>query len=474
MRSCFYLLCSLTLVLSYPQSGFAATINAASPSATDVQAAINRALDRDTVVVPPGSVTWTSSVTVSNKSVTILGAGPDLTNITGNIASKGSALGASVRSSPVDFVTVSGISFGTVNGSISGILNIGNSNANGAPALNFRVTNCKFNHTPTNGADATGTRALQLAGVYGLVDHCTFISTSGNGGQMITINRDNPMSTANTYHTPQPLGDTNCVCIEDCTFKAAARNDGAFDMYTGCKVTFRHNTVDNTFFGWHGYDSGNRSARSFEVYQNTCSFSNGLDGNNIVVRGGTGVIWGNTFDSHWGDASGNGFIGFLIYAADHVFVRPVAYSPSAFWGSTASGGGAGPVAEAGKTATGSAKVDGNLVGPGPADQGYPLLDQPGHGSFPVGNPGNWPTASSYSDSTYEALDPIYQWGNKVNGNTSPRAGCQSAATANYVKANRDYYDNVAKPGYTPLQYPHPLTQTSSPLAAPKNLTVVPN
>ncbi len=116
-------------------------------------------------------------------------------------------------------------------------------------------------------------------------------------------------------------------------------------------------------------------------------------------------------------------------------------------------------------------MDGNQVGPGTLAQGYPVLDQPGRGSFPVGNPGNWPNKTTgYTNAEYEALDPIYFWNNTLNGNTSPRAGFNVPTTVNYVVAGRDYLDNVAKPGYTPLAYPHPLTQNNP--SSPQNLRVV--
>jgi hypothetical protein len=471
MRNRSYLLCSLILALSSARSSFATTINAASLSASAVQTAINSAQDGDTVVIPGGSATWTTPCNVVGKSITIQGAGIDLTTITRNITST-TTVGLNIDVGGGKFVTISGITFNTVQ-SAPGIVSI-NANANGVPTVQFRVHHCKFNCTSTGGG-ANG-RGLMISAAYGLVDHCTFTNTNAQGGQMLSIFMDSSFSTCNTYHTPQFLGDQNSVVIEDCAFNAASRNDGAFDMYVGAKVTFRHNTVDNTFIGWHGFDSQYRSARSFEIYQNTFTFStNAGVGNNIVVRGGTGVIWGNTFDSHWGSGpNGDGFIALQYQGAGHTFVRPRAFAPSSLWGSITSGPNF--VAELGQTVSGSAKIDGNQVGPGKVDQGYPCLDQPGRGSFPVGNPGNWPTKSTgYTDAQYQALDPIYQWNNNVNGHTSSLCGYNVPETANYVKPNRDYYDNVAKPGYTPLVYPHPLIQSDvgGPPAAPKNLTVVP-
>ena len=49
------------------------TVNAASVSFTDVNAAITAALDGDTVVIPAGTASWTSGIGISNKNLTVVG-----------------------------------------------------------------------------------------------------------------------------------------------------------------------------------------------------------------------------------------------------------------------------------------------------------------------------------------------------------------------------------------------------------------
>ena len=53
----------------------AATINAANCTQSTVQAAINSAADGDTVTVPAGTCTWSAAVSISNKTITLRGAG---------------------------------------------------------------------------------------------------------------------------------------------------------------------------------------------------------------------------------------------------------------------------------------------------------------------------------------------------------------------------------------------------------------
>ena len=68
-----------------------ATIQAGGCSQSQVVSAINSAKDGDTVVVAAGSCTWTSTVTIDGKSITLQGAGIDSTIITDGIDSGGGA-----------------------------------------------------------------------------------------------------------------------------------------------------------------------------------------------------------------------------------------------------------------------------------------------------------------------------------------------------------------------------------------------
>src|SRR5262245_10203780 len=67
----------------------AATIQAQGCNSSQVAAAINSAADGDTVVVPAGTCTWTSPLTIG-KSITLQGAGADATIIVDGIAAPSS------------------------------------------------------------------------------------------------------------------------------------------------------------------------------------------------------------------------------------------------------------------------------------------------------------------------------------------------------------------------------------------------
>jgi hypothetical protein len=451
-------------------TGQAATITAAALTPSAVQTAINSAANGDTVKIPAGSATWTTGVTVTGKSITLAGAG------TGQTIIHRSTTDNSVRAilvyplAATNTFKMSGIEFDTVNPASNGIVAIGVPNGTTPVTAQFRISNCKFNHTPTGGGSASGTRGVYISGTYGLIDHCTFVSTAANGGQMITLDPNNTRDGIMTWHTPQAWGDANNVFVEDCTFNAYGPNDGAIDAYEGVRYVFRHNTVHNTNVGNHGYDSSYRGARSMEIYNNTFTndgvVSVGFPA--VIHRAGGLLFHDNTMS---GGVIG---IGYYIWGANPLNNRPRPMAPNAAWGSVSAGvdqiSTSNPGAPNFRSA-GADPVDGNTV-TGGLSAGYPLLDQPGRGSFPSytnGNPGNWPnTTTGYASSAYQVLDPVYTWNNIVAGVSLNDIGANGEPLGvNFMQLNRDYYVDTAKSGYTPYTYPHPLS-----LGAPSNLRVV--
>jgi hypothetical protein len=424
------------LLLACSGTGIGSTIVASGCSGSQVQSAIDAAGNGDTVQVPAGSATWTSSVLVTGKSITLQGAGVGQTVITRNTAANSDAALVAMLSPGYRF-TLSGFTFSTVNLAQWGIVNISGTTGGAAPSgAQFRITNCRINVAPTT--PDTGFRGIQCTSVYGVIDHC-YIYNSSSNGQGISIGGNNSWNQTNcpTYSTPQSLGDTNAVVIEDCTFDFADLGDGALDSYVGTKFVFRHNTVMNTNVGWHGADSAFRSCRSFEIYQNTFQASIVIY-TAIRARGGTGVVWGNTIAGLYRD----------FFTLSHYRADP-AYNSSQPPG---------------------LNIDGNFD-----TSGYPLLDQIGRGSFPTVTP--WPNQLGYTQAQYESLDPMYQWGNNFKGSTSPTCTVDlPPQSATYIKPDRDYYDNRPKPGYVALTYPHPLVtgaplRQSSASSPPRNLRI---
>ena len=82
-------------------------------------------------------------------------------------------------------------------------------------------------------------------------------------------------------------------------------------------------------------------------------------------------------------------------------------------------------------------------------------------------------------------EPVYVWANTGTGNyTNPgigdyspnECGATAPSAVGYIVKDRDFFLNVAKPGYVPYGYPHPLASGTGPPptatvpAAPTGLT----
>ncbi|OGS28136.1 MAG: hypothetical protein A2297_09615 [Elusimicrobia bacterium RIFOXYB2_FULL_48_7] len=108
---------------------------------------------------------------------------------------------------------------------------------------------------------------------------------------------------------------------------------------------------------------------------------------------------------------------------------------------------------------GTSSFDGNVIPFGQPGAGYPCLDQIGRG----------PGTELLSGVTVQKSEPVYLWNNTVNGSPSGliiNTGC--SARPLQIVENRDYYNGIPRPGYTPYTYPHPMAiddaDTSSPTA----------
>lgn len=427
----------------------ASTITAASTSSSDVQSAINSAAQGDTVVIPIGTNTWTSGVTVAYKSLTVQSAAGgysgsstggfgSFTSTSRTVLTNNIGVGTQLilfNLAPTNFVTVKNLDFASLISNQSGNVAVQNP-ATHLPFVAIRFTGCVFYIRPTT--VTVGYRALSFYSVYGLVDNCYFRNVVGDGGHGIDLDVDGTRLMGTNWHTAQFYGDTNTLCIETCTFDFDAFGDNSSDCYNGAKFVIRHCVFTNTYPGWHGADSGPRGVRMFEVYNNWFYSRSGFHALQLATaRSGSGVLYSNIADSGWNGGS-------TLYMRQY---RASADYPQSYTSQTdflPSGGLQGPM-------NGSRTVDGNF-----GANGYPGLDQIGRGSFTV-NPVIW--TSSFATNNYEPIEGVYMWSNNINGNLAPTGlaqGFDGEAITNIIMLGRDYYDNTPKPGYSALVYPHPL------------------
>lgn len=466
----------------------------------DVQAAINAASDGDIVSMSTGTCKWTIQVSMTNKGITIQGAGIDQTIIVDNVTNYKSPLQIIMTQDKAFRIT--GLTFDATQAQalnhswgqiqITGI------------AKGWRVDHIKIDNMSYVGIAVAGSGGE----TYGLIDNSIFnkyLSYSASGVYILGNMSGTPKGDASWDLTYTP-GTANAVYIENNIFNCYGMGNGGIDAYGGARYVFRYNQVNGTNVNHHGFDSGGyASPHTFEIYNNT--FNN--TGSNIfttigLLRGGTGVIFNNTITGNYNsfavlanfrsDPDGEGMVtnssdsstildnasgnfnflkngprsSWALYnQTDGSYCLATVTSNTRMTCSSPLTGGATNLfrnsdvyavsyfTAIGGMCTGYGTLDGNT----PGQQGYPCYQQIGR-------------------TTGQALAPLYLWGNNFKGNLSPIAGVSGTRTAAlHILTNRDYYNNTQKPGYTPYAYPHPLQAyfdnppDTTPPAAPTGLTV---
>jgi hypothetical protein len=284
---------------------------AATTALLDVQAAVNSAAEGDTVVVPAGTATWTSTL-----------------NLTKGITLQGQTLvaGAGTASPTVTDGTV--ILDDVALNSTTGTYDIINITATQNQV--FHITGFTFRKGSRTVGSAKG-GAIQVQGVvHGLtgsgscrVDHCLFdllyqISVFVNGWVTNTVidhcvgnyahaahsgdinngwGWNNGDTFGNTSWSDNSyFGSNNFIFFEDNTTINTTQyvTTGSIDCQHGGRYVVRHCYFQNCAPNTHGTETGGRvrGIRAHEWYQNTFKFTYaGVLG---MMRAGTGVSWGNT------------------------------------------------------------------------------------------------------------------------------------------------------------------------------------
>ncbi len=418
--------------LLWTTSARAATIQAASCSQAAVATAVNSARDGDTVVVPAGSCSWTANLTITNKMLTIQGAGIGQTTLIDNVPR--------VNGQPqmLNWITkdgglsrITGITFQggtTPDGFNTGIVDIS------GVSHQLRIDHCRFVPTQTSG--------LMLEGyLWGVIDHNIFDVSSGTGFGMYIFHNAWNVSGSDfgdaSWADDTSMGTNKAMFVEDNTFtnnQSVIPQQYAVDGWSGSRVVYRNNTFVNTTWANHGTESSGRwrSQRQYEVYNNTFSLNGNISFPSMVgARGGVGVIFNNT-------ATTSGGAGIDVLVDLQYYRATGSFDP---WGQC----------------NGSSVWDGDQQ-----SNGYPCLDQPGRGKGSLlsnftPTPTGWPT---------QIAEPTYAWNNRVNGTVSNvRSNVPS-----YIVEGRDFV-NLAKPNYTSFVYPHPLVSPSTPPGVPQNLSL---
>lgn len=268
------------------RSGGGNDILAASCSQRDVQAAIDSAADGDTVRVPAGVCTWTETVSISNRMITLKGAGAGPSGTVVAYGGTGHSLIAIAAATASGTIDVSGFRFVGGDRNYWGGTAIRFSGPAGWGAL--RIHDNVFD----------GNRQWSIRGsaaTSGLADHNTF---QGVAHGFYLEGRGDA-----DWLTPLTLGSADFFFVEDNLFDFEDSPGGvgavAGDHSNGGRVVYRRNTIRNAFLETHDRArNGAPSANAWEIYENTF-VADSRKWKAIDLSAGTGVVWGNAFVGDW-------------------------------------------------------------------------------------------------------------------------------------------------------------------------------
>jgi len=180
--------------------------------------------------------------------------------------------------------------------------------ANGLVDVTGESQSIKIHHLALDMSASTSGRAMKIGDynddvhISGVIYGCT-ITGSTVGGTIQGITVYGPLAAVNDWQGTPKLGtdfmDYGGMFIENNTFNYTIESDQAVDTSQNARFVFRYNTVVNTSVGMHGYDSGCASTHVFEIYNNDFSTTGMSPSRAVNIRGGTGVIFNNTYDSHY-------------------------------------------------------------------------------------------------------------------------------------------------------------------------------
>ncbi|MGA3199224.1 MAG: hypothetical protein ABSD89_07430 [Halobacteriota archaeon] len=400
-----WLLLLLVFLLSafFGKEAQAKTVNAASCSQADVASAVAQAANGDTVMIPSCSQTnWTTTVQV-NTCIDIEGQGQGVTTLGDNVAKNGT-------DTSVLFLFNGNCSSGNIqlaNMTIVGvatdpsIYNKGHVRILGTPQY-FRVHHITMNN-PTTSFLTANTPA------YGLVDHLTVPNCNPSGGSgAINLKAsawgggNNSYGDASWADTASLPGSSSAIFIEDSTFSCTdpVYLTNVMDGDSGARFVFRFNTLTGANTTSHGTDSSQRerSIRWQEVYKNAYNFSSQASPGFIAwVRGGSGIMWGNS-------VTGQGWLSSMLQVSN--LRDSTSYTP---WGQC----------------NGTSVYDRNSN-----STGYICVDQPGAGTSNLLS-GDPPAPTSWVGNI---SFPIYVYLNSASGSENDTTG-----NSTNVQQNRDYF-----------------------------------
>ena len=335
-------------------SGFAwaGTYTAATCDYSDVKAIINgpkhKAVNGDVIVIPAGTCTWTTGITISGIGITIEGQGTPKTGA--STVGAGTSTTILVQNMTSSLFSASGVPYGQLmrysmmylkpeigltNEAVA-IRTSGTCTQRGCP--NIRVDNVTFDTGYTKDPAAADTISNNLFGVY---DHNTFYGSGGLGPAAVQISFSAWQGVGDygdeSFAAPDSTGTAQALFLENNDLEGArgSENDVGFNGLGGDRYVIRYNISNATpgtgLFSTHGtaWTGRDRGTRQREVYRNqiNCSPTGGSCGGG-GFNSGMGYVFENAFA-----APGSGWFNHYLTVDE-----PRAWRAISMWGFCAGAG----------------------------------------------------------------------------------------------------------------------------------------
>jgi hypothetical protein len=472
----------------------AGTHAAASCSQEDVQAAVNAASAGDTVLVPPGTAVWTSSISI-RKGLHLKGAGG------GGFVGHSRTLMA-ISPGVKTFVTQAGL--GLRPGQTVKALFLGNGKRHLEGTVEaYDGTSLRLNVTKTGSSGSYGAWVLAVPAATTLVNNAAndwgraMVDVSEDPAAGVEISGIRFVSGTAKYGAHLNLrraAGGKPVVIHDCWFTHGGEIGRAIQVMNNRGLVFRcsfdggldagvpvlhHTGITLKWLGgeasqsWTSPDTmGSKDTTGLNNFYVENCYSAGAqcfdfdDNSRTVVR--HCVFNNSNLGSHGAETSPEGLRHFELY--DNTFLFDNLGNDTLnlcrwFW----LRGGTGVI-------TDNVMPDMKSQIWGDPDEFQMIVMSlrrnclyAGH-SYPVPR-----QVGQGHDGAGYILDPLYFWNNPGN----PRVGLndyepdevgRGLRTADYIRQGRDYHVDKARPGYTKYAYPHPLRTEPLPGHSPRRAT----
>jgi hypothetical protein len=278
-------------------AGRAKVISAASCNFIDVSNAVASASAGDTVQLPPGTSSWSQTLTLNG--VSLAGSGTNATKIIDEESRSGGAQLVMAYPTAGNLLEISQIQFcgGVTNTSIS---YNGSISIYGVPGSSWRIDHNIFNALYSKGIATYGS-------AFSVIDDNTFYERAISIADDSAYPNDGEGDVSYSQPPTYGLNSSNVLYIENnfmTNLEGYVASVGACDGCGGARMVFRYNTIWNDCFNNHGTETGGRvrGERSFEIYGNSFNFSPADPAYPcfaaLMIRSGGGVIFSNTCNGY--------------------------------------------------------------------------------------------------------------------------------------------------------------------------------